>query len=149
MRESHRKSRWALLIGLPLMVACGDSTLLGISSGGSIAGSYAPTIFITTPSGGSARNELQAGSTLTLNLNSDGTTSGHLHIAANGAAPAFDADMAGTWVLNSDVVTFTQTADTFVRNMAFTVQSVGSSQVLLVGDQVFSGTRVNITLARS
>jgi len=127
------------------MLACGDST----SPGPSVVGNYAAIIFVTTPSGGSARNELQAGSTLTFNLNSNGTISGHLHVAANGTAPVFDADMAGTWSVNGNVVTFTQAADTFVRNMAFTIQSEGGSVKFLVGDQVFSGTRVNLTLGRA
>jgi hypothetical protein len=148
MIRSIQKTISLLAIGFPIVVACGDSTSPGINTGASVAGSYAAIIFVTTPAGGSARNELQAGSTLTLTLNANGTTTGHLHIAANGASPAFDADMAGTWAVNNDVVTFTQTADTFVRNMAFAVQRAGS-QVLLVGDQVFSGTRVNLTLTRS
>jgi hypothetical protein len=145
MTQSIRNASWPLLIVLPLILACGDST----SPATSVVGSYSPTIFITTPSGGTARNELQAGSTLTLNLNSNGTLSGHLHVAANGAAPVFDADMAGTWSVNGDVVTFTQSADTFVRNMAFTIQRLGGNELLLVGDQVFSGTRVNLTLGRT
>lgn len=145
MRHSLRKSISLLLIGFPIMLACSDSTSPDETT---IAGNYAATIFTTTPTGGSARNELQAGSTVVLTLNSTGTTSGHLHVAANGAVPAFDADLAGTWVVNNNVVTFTQTADTFFRNMAFTVLRTGS-QVLLVGDQVFSGTRVNLTLSRS
>jgi hypothetical protein len=143
MSQSLRKSSSVLLMGLPFMLACGDSTSPG---GVSVEGNYAAIIFITTVAG-TARNELQAGSTLTLNLNSNGTTTGHLHVAANGAAPVFDADMAGTWSVSGDVVTLTQTADTFVRNMAFTIQQVGGSEVLLVGDQVFSGIRVNLTLA--
>lgn len=131
-----------LLLGLVLgAAACGDST-----SPGSVAGSYNAIIFVTTPTGGSVRNELQAGSSLTLNLSSNGTMSGHLHLAANGSTPVFDADMAGTWSLNGDVLTFTQAADTFVRNMAFTIQRISGDVFVLVGDQVFSGTRINLTL---
>ena len=82
-----------------------------------------------------------------MNLNSNGTTSGHLHVAANGTTPVVDADMAGTWTLNGDVVTFTQAADTFVRNMPFTVQRAGRNVVGMAGDLIFSGTRINVTLA--
>jgi len=143
MRQLFRRSSSLLLIGLPaLLLACGDST----SPGTTVAGNYTAVFFNTTPTGGTARDEIQAGSTLTLNLNSDGTTSGHLHVAANGASPVFDADMAGTWSLNGDVVSFTQAADTFVRNMAFTVVRAGRNVVALLGDQVVSGTRISLSL---
>lgn len=144
MRQSFRRSTSLLLIALPLTLACDEST----SPGPSAVGDWVAIVFLTTPSGGSARNELVAGSSLTLNLKSNGTTSGHLHVAANGATPAFDADMAGTWSVNGDVVTFTQAADTFVRNIAFTLQSVGGNEAFLVADQVFSGTRVKLMLGR-
>ena len=84
-----------------------------------------------------------------MTLNPNGTTSGHLHTAANGSTPVVDADMAGTWSQNGDVITFTQAADTFVRNMALTIQRVGGSVASLVGDQTFSGTRINLTLAHT
>jgi hypothetical protein len=144
MRRAIKKQ--LLVFGVLLgAVACGgDST----SPTASVEGNYAAIIFVTTPTGGSARNELQAGSTLTMSLNSNGTTSGHLHLAANGATPVFDADMAGTWSMNGDVVTFTQATDTFVRNMAFTIQRIAGNVAVVVGDQVFSGTRVNLTLGR-
>jgi hypothetical protein len=144
MMRSATNKRLLLLGALLGAAACAsDST-----SPASVEGNYGAIIFVTTPTGGSARNELQAGSTLTINLNSNGTTSGHLHAAANGATPVFDADMAGTWSVSGDVVTFTQAADTFVRDMAFTIQRIGGNVVVLVGDQVFSGTRINLTLAR-
>ena len=144
MRQLLKESRSLLLIGLPaLVLACGDSG----SPSATVAGNYTAIVFVTTPTGGSARNELQAGSTLALNLNSNGTTSGHLHIAANGSNPVFDADMAGTWSLQGNVVEITQAADTFVRDIVLTVQRVGNA-VSLIGDQVFSGTRINLTVAR-
>jgi hypothetical protein len=127
-----------------LMLACSDST----APGDTVVGNYTAVAFTSTPTGGATRNELQAGSTLLITLKSDGTTTGHLHIAANGASPVFDADMVGTFTLNGDAVAFTQAADTFVRNMVFTVQRVGNNVAFLVGDQIFSGTRVTVTLAK-
>jgi hypothetical protein len=144
IRHSFRKSRSLLLIGLAgVLMGCDDST--GPSD--PPVGNYTAVIFTTTPTGGSTRNELQAGSSLTLNLRPDGTTSGHLHIAANGQAPAFDADMAGSWTMTGNVIDITQAADTFVRNMAFTIQQLSSDTWVLVGDEVFNGVRVNLTLA--
>jgi hypothetical protein len=126
------------------MTACGsDST----APDASIAGSYTATEFVTT-GGSGQRNELLAGSTVTMVLNANGTTSGHLHVAASGSSPALDADMAGTWTRSGNVVDFTQAADTFVRDMAFTLQTTGSKWVL-IGDQGFSGTRVQLTLTQT
>jgi len=145
MRPLLKRAQSTILICFPaFLLACGDSTSPGVP----VAGDYTAITFLTrTPPTGNYRDELQAGGSLTLSLNSNGMTSGHLHIAANGATPAFDADMAGTWTLNGDVVTFTQAADTFVRNMAFTVQRAGRNVVGMAGDQIFSQTRINVTLA--
>ena len=144
MRPIFKRARSTVLICLPaFLLACGDST----SPGRTEVGDYTAITFLTrTPPTGSYRDELQAGGSLTLSLSSNGTTSGHLHVAANGATPAVDADMAGTWSLNGDVVTFTQAADTFVRNMPFTVQRAGRNVVGMAGDQILSGTRINVTL---
>jgi hypothetical protein len=144
MRQSLRKSRAILFVGLPAaLLACGSSTTA--PSGNSAAGSYTAISFLTTGSAGQ-RNELQAGSTLVLNLNADGTTSGHLHIAAAGANPAFDADMAGTWTQNAFTVNISQSADTFVRNMPFSMSFGAAGGWELYGDTVFSNTRIQILL---
>jgi len=144
MRPLLKRTRSTLLICLPaFLLACGDSTSPGVTE----VGNYTAIAFFTAPPGsGSHRDELLAGGTFILSLNSNGTTSGHLHVAANGTTPVVDADMAGTWSLNGDVVRFTQAADTFVRNIAFTVQRAGRNVVGLFGDEVFSGTRVTVTL---
>ena len=127
------------------LLACGsDSTSPTLTA----AGNYTATFFQTTGSSGS-RNELLAGSTLVLNLNANGTTSGHLHIAAAGTTPAFDADMAGTWQQEGMTVEISQAADTFVRDMPFTLTPASASAWELVGDHVFAGTRVQLTLSRT
>ena len=145
MRQSLKKSRSMLLIGLPaLLLACGDSN--GPASP-AVAGNYAATFFVTT--GGSGQtNQLAAGSTLTLNLAANGATSGHLHYAGSGGIAPFDADMAGTWSVNANVVDITQPADSFVRDMLFTWGPDQNGIASLTGDQVFSGTRVQIILTR-
>lgn len=112
-----------------------------------LAGNYTATQFVTTGSSGQT-NQLLAGSSLNITLNSNGTTSGHLHLAASGGNPAFDADMAGTWTHVGNIVDFTQTADSFVRDMDFTVVAQGSTWSL-VGDDVFAGTRIQLTLTQS
>jgi hypothetical protein len=144
VRQSLRKARSILLVGLPAaLLACGSSTTP--PSGNSAAGSYSAISFVTTGSGGQ-RNEVLAGSTLVLNLNADGTTSGHLHIAASGANAAFDADMAGTWTQTGFTVNISQGADTFVRNMPFTMSFDPAGGWDLFGDTVYSNTRIQMIL---
>ena len=146
MRQSLRNTRALLLIGLPAIVlACGGSDE---PSATPIAGTYAATFFQTTGSSGQ-RNEIAAGSTLTISLAANGTTTGHLHVAASGANPVFDSDLAGTWSATGNVVDFVQVADNFVDDILFTWGSDIQGISTLAGDQVFSGTRIQITLTRT
>jgi hypothetical protein len=134
-----------LLCALAITVAaCGsDST----SPAGSAAGNYTAISFTTSGSSGQT-NQIALGGSLLLNLASNGAASGHLHVAASGSDPAFDADMAGTWTQNGNVVTISQSADTFVRDMPFTLTLDPANGWTLVGDKTFSGTNITITLKR-
>lgn len=146
MRQLNRKLRSLLLVGLPtLALACGGSDEPASTP---LAGSYVATTFLTTGSSGQ-RNEIAAGSTLTLTLAANGTTTGHLHVAASGSNPALDADMAGTWSASGTVIDITQAADTFVRDMLFTWGTNIQGMATLTGDQVFNGTRIQILLTRA
>jgi hypothetical protein len=142
MRRSLIK-RALMLFGVAALVACGsDST----APNNTVAGAYVATQFITTGSSGQT-NQLLAGSTLSLNLNANGTVTGHLHLAATNSNPVFDADMAGTWTQTGSTVTFAQAADTFVRNMTFAIVANGNLWEL-VGDGGPAGTRIQITLSQ-
>jgi hypothetical protein len=143
MRQSILRASATFAI-VAAVTACGSDSTTPPDTG--IAGTYRATEFVTT-GGSGQRNELLAGSTLVMVLNASGTTTGQLHVAASGSTPAFDADMAGTWTRNGNVVTFTQNADTFVRNMDFTLSSNGSAW-MLAGDKGFSGTRIQVTLTQ-
>jgi hypothetical protein len=128
------------------VAACGgnDTTAPAVSP----VGSYTATQFTTT--GGSGQtDQLVNGSTFNITFALDGTTSGHLHIAASGGNPAFDADMAGTWTQDGMIVEISQPADTFVRDMPFTLTANGGSSWDLVGDKTFSGTEIRVTLSRT
>jgi len=128
-----------ILLAIAAIVACGsDST-----APNAVVGSYAATQFTTTGTSGQT-NQLLAGSTLNLTLASGGDLTGHLHIAATNADPVFDADMTGTWVRTGNSVDFTQTADTFVRDITFSVEANGD----LVGAGTFQGTAIALTLSR-
>jgi hypothetical protein len=143
MRRSFGRLSSLVLIGAPaLLQGCGHST----GPYGPPLGSYTAQVWFTTPQGGSQRDELAAGSTLSMTVTLDGMTSGHLHQAAFGANPVVDADMAGAWSMNGTMVTFTQAADTFVRNMTFTVYQLDEKHWYLASNQVISGTRINLLL---
>jgi hypothetical protein len=102
-----------------------------------VAGTYTATQFTTTD-GGTATNQLAAGASIALTLNANGTTSGRLIVPGQ-----LDADLTGTWTVNGNRVTLSQSADTFLRNMPLRV--LGNT---LIGDQTFSGTRVQVTLTK-
>jgi hypothetical protein len=133
-----------IFLGIAAIVACGSGDSTAPPS--VLVGSYNAVQFVTT--GGSGQtNQILAGSTLSINLMPNGSTTGHLHVAASGGNSAFDADMAGTWTQTGNSVNFSQAADSFVRNMTWAVTAAGSSWQL-VGDQVFSGTRTQVTLSQ-
>lgn len=145
MRQTQRISRSLLLIGLPaLLLACGGSNE---PSSSAYAGSYAATSWTTTGNSGH-QDQLLAGSTLQITLSPNGTTTGHLHVAASSSNPVLDADMAGTWTINGNAVDIAQAADTFVKDMLFTVGSDIHGVMTLTGHQAFSGTDIQITLTR-
>jgi hypothetical protein len=131
--------RPAALTLFTLALACKDSTEPTMAG---VAGTYNATTFITTTSG-TATNQLARGATLSIVLTAQGTVTGALVIPADAANPAVNESMSGTWSLNGSTVSFSQTADTFVRDMAFTF-----TNGTLVGDQTFSGTRIQATLTR-
>ena len=132
----------AAFLALGALVGCGEST-----SPPDAVGSYTATSFTSHGTSGQT-NHLLHGSTFDITLHPDLTTSGHLHIAASGGQPALDADMAGTWRQTGDIVSFVQAADTFVRDMVFRVERNAPGEYHLVGDRIFSGTQIHVTLAR-
>ena len=131
------------LVGLSV-VACGSDTT-GMSNDPPV-GSYSALIFVTQGSFGQT-NQLGNGGSLNITLANNGTTSGHLHLVASNGTPALDADMAGTWTIQNDKVTFTQAADTFMNDLVFTFQPIASDTWYLVASQTIQGTNINITLA--
>jgi hypothetical protein len=131
-----------LVIGigaLALVAGCDSSTDPSVED---VAGPYSALAFVTTVNSVNT-DELSRGATLTLVLSPGGSVTGSLHIPADASSPTLDADMAGTWALSGRTVTFTQSADTFIRNMSFAFVN-GT----LNGDSVFGGTRVQLLLSR-
>jgi len=140
MRRSILRHRVISLLSLAIMAACSDTGTEPTMA--SVAGTYNATSFATT-SAGSTTNQLARGATLTLLLSAQGTVTGTLFIPADGTNGTVNESMAGSWALNGSTVSFTQSADTFVRDMDFT-----SASGTLVGDHTFGSTRVQITLTR-
>jgi hypothetical protein len=132
-----------ILFGVAAIVACGSDSTAPTAT---VAGTYQATVFTSTGTSG-ITNHILAGSTLVLNLAADGTLSGHLHMVATSSNTALDADMAGTWVQSGSTVNFSQTADTFVRNITYAVSANGNLWEL-EGNRVFSGTDVHIKLTQ-
>jgi hypothetical protein len=139
-----------------MMTACSDSpTEPGPLTVEAVAGVYGASgafgaYTFTTVDGGMVTDWLEAGASILLRLNRDGTTEGELFVpGADENGSDFEANLTGTWQLAGGAVTLTHDADTFLREMPLTV--VGGR---LEGDQTFgrttnsSGTRVRLTLQR-
>jgi hypothetical protein len=128
----------ACLLGV---LACGDSFSPSTST---VAGTYAASELWST-TGGIRTNRIAGGAILTITLAPNGTTTGRLFVpGGNENGSDLDVSMAGTWTLSGDQVTFTQGADTFVRDMSLT-----ATEDQLAGDETFSSTRIEVTLHRS
>lgn len=104
---------------LAALAACsGEAGPGGVASpGSSAAGGYTATAF-TLNQGGPEEDLLAQGSAITLNLLTDGTTTGHMFVpgALTGGAD-FDEDLDGTWAQTGDVVRLQHSADTFLRDI--------------------------------
>jgi hypothetical protein len=107
-------------------------------------GAYEATSW-TGSSGGTTTDVLAAGGSFTITLTPQGTTTGHLFIpdVVSGEGD-IDSDLAGTWTQSGTIVNFDHTADTFVRDMPFTIQ-----ETTLVGDRSFGDLRIRVTLTRT
>ena len=130
----------SILATIPLLLtACGDDA----TAPASVAGQYTATTFNLVQAVDTT-DVLAAGGNLFITLTASGTTTGQLFVPAalNGGTP-FTASMDGTFTLNNGVVTFSQAADTFVRDLPFTVTGKA-----LAGSRDFSGTIVIVVLIR-
>ncbi len=118
-------TRFACL-GLAAVAACGGEDGAGgvASPGSGAAGAYTATSF-TLNQGGPEEDLLAQGSAITLNLLTDGTTTGHMFVpgALTSDGTDFDEDLDGTWTRAGDVVRLEHSADTFLRDIDLVVSA--------------------------
>lgn len=134
--------RFSSLLAAATLVGCSDPFIPTIDN---VAGDYTLRTLTTTDLGPS-RDWVAEGATMTISLEANGATTGHLFIPGAGTGGSdFDADMAGSWSLSGDTVRFAQPADSFIRDVAFL-----ATEKRLTGDHAFgtSGVSVRVVLAK-
>ena len=123
------------------IVACSDSFTPSESN---VAGNYHLRTLTTNDVGGTT-DWVAAGASLEINLQTDGTTAGQLVIpgALVGGNDLVD-DLAGTWALSGDIVTFSQTAGTFLQDLSFIASKrrLSADRMILAGTQTLRLTVV-------
>lgn len=131
---------FATLILVPLAIACNETAGPSV---GTVAGVYVATTFTST-SNGVATNYLAEGGNILVLLANSGITEGQLVVpGGNDDGSTLIADLTGTWALSGSTVELDHAADTFLRDMSFTV-----SGTRLLGDATFGDLRIQVTLAR-
>jgi len=140
MHLVRRLSVFAFTGALLLGAACSnDDDAPTAPTTASIAGTYKATRFVVTSPLGS-QDVLQQGGSVTAKLVADGTLTGHVTVPSE----SVDEDFAGRWKLQGGQVEIEDVpTDVFVEDISF--KAVGKT---LVGDQTFSGVRVELTLTK-
>lgn len=122
------------------VIGCSDST-----SANALAGTYNATVFHVTPDGEPDMDILAAGGSLTVTLDANGGASGTISLPASvtGSIPISES-LTGTYTQSGNTVQFQQSADTFVRDLAWTV----GSGTLSVSQQRAGTATFTITLTK-
>ncbi len=107
----------------------------------SVAGDYHLQSLTVTDLGG-PRDWVALGTTLTISLAPNGTTSGRLFMPGGGLGGAdVDVNMEGTWTLAVATVEFSPTYDTLLRDVTFI-----ASENRLIGDHAYGGSGVSVRI---
>jgi hypothetical protein len=108
-----------------------------------VAGTYQASTLTATQSGITV-NLLSLGGAVDIVLNQDGTTTGRVFAPGlDQGGQDLDVDLAGTWTLQGETVTFDQAGNTFIRDIPFTA---GPNR--LQGEGTFNTVTVRLTLTR-
>lgn len=135
-------------LAVVLAVACSDPFTPTVQR---VAGAYHAVSFTATDSAGTT--DWMPSTRLDIRLFSNGRTDGLLWMIGGGEGGTdIQQLMTGSWSLDGDTVRFSQTADTFVRDIAFLARATRSDDIQLYdrleGDQTFAGMRIRILLKR-
>lgn len=132
-------ARAALALPLAVAASCGtSSTDAGTPpTMAEVAGDYQATQLT-----GGGYDVLALGGSLDLTLGADGSLAGRLVIPPAAGGP-LDEDMAGTYTLTGNTLTFDQAADTFVRDATWTWSSG-----VITGTWTGGGTSASVRLER-
>lgn len=138
-----RRAALAATVLLTSLTACGDDG--SPTEASTIAGAYAATTFLVTPDGQAERDVLAAGGSLAIAIGASNATTGTLSVpAAITGDSTFTANMLGAAERTGSSVKFDQTADSFVRDLNWTV----NGETIRVTDQSVGGARYTIVLTR-
>jgi hypothetical protein len=108
-----------------------------------VAGTYQASTLTATQSGITV-NLLSLGGAVDIVLNQDGTTTGRVFAPGlDQGGQDLDVDLAGTWTLQGETVTFDQAGNTFIRDIPFTA---GPNR--LQGEGTFNTVTVRLTLTK-
>ena len=133
----------AALLFVLAISACGDDDEGFSPTVDDVAGSYTATTFTVT-SGAAEVDLLGIGASVTATLDPDGTTTGRLLVPGAGEGGGdLDEDLAGTWSLNGNTVTFSQSNSTLISDVDF---AVGPNT--LTGEGTFQGSLILLVLSR-
>jgi hypothetical protein len=152
MIRTRRTAMLALITAALTLTACGSDTVGPDAQAAmqKVAGHYVASegygaLSFTTTASGETIDWLAAGGSLEIDLAADGTTTGRVFVpGADEDGGDWEADLKGSWTLSGgSTVRFSHAADTFVRDMPFTVKDGR-----LEGDRTFDETRIHVVLAR-
>lgn len=110
-----------------------------------LAGAYLPSVFLITPAGKPQIDVLLQGGSLNISITSTNTTSGQLSLPASvtGTTPLLEL-MTGEAVVTGSTLQFQQAADTFIRNLTWTVKR----DTLEAVNQLVAGTTYTIRMPK-
>ena len=128
------------------VLSCSSTSEPESIQAGDLVGTYVAVALTATTAAGTD-DVLADGWNISLTLNADHTTSGTFFVA-EGSGESFD--LTGRWSFDPDPpeVELDHEADTFLRDMRFAVERDGGV-IQLRGGETFSGTEVNVLLART
>jgi hypothetical protein len=142
--EVHSNARRHMYRALAVVVAAGF--LAGCENPLTVedlAGTYVATT-LTVTEGGATQDLLAVGASITVTLNSDGSTQGRFFVpGGNENGSDFDADLSGTWSLNDSQISFEHVADTFMRDASFS-----AGQARLTAQATFGSATLHAVLQR-